>query len=231
MSKFVYTGQDNLKAMLAAKNYNKYLVSFVLSNLRKGKVRILDFGAGIGTYADILKGKGVIVDCFEIDEKQVEMLRKKGYQVYDDMDNLPNDYDIIYSFNVFEHIEDDEIIHTKLSKLLRTNGTMITYVPAFPSLYSAMDTLVEHQRRYTLSMLRSLARASELKILKAKYCDPLGYLTTLIYKIIGNKDGVITKKSVVLYDRIIFPVSLIIENILRPPFGKNAVLILIKEKK
>ena len=67
-SDFVYTGQDNLEAMKKAKNYNRYLANLASSRVAgKKKARIIDFGAGIGTYASLLRDKGYEnLDCLKM---------------------------------------------------------------------------------------------------------------------------------------------------------------------
>lgn len=66
--------------MQSAVNYNKYLHDLVKREIRtttKKNVKVLDFGAGIGTYADILKDRGIKVDCVEVDPNGVSVLKKK----------------------------------------------------------------------------------------------------------------------------------------------------------
>lgn len=60
-SKFIYTGQDNLIAMQAAINYNNFLLSLISGRTGRRDLRILDFGSGIGTYANMLRGLGYLI--------------------------------------------------------------------------------------------------------------------------------------------------------------------------
>ena len=48
-----YTGTDNLEAMKEAVNYNRFLAALVAGEARPGE-RLLDFGAGVGTFAHAL---------------------------------------------------------------------------------------------------------------------------------------------------------------------------------
>ncbi len=150
MGDFVYTGQENLEAMKEADNYNRYLLSILtkeLDNVKSKSPSILDFGAGIGTYADMLKEKGFSADCLELDRDQIALLKNKGYKVYDSLSKAPKKYDLIYSFNVFEHIENDKEIFNELTNHLKAGAVIVTYVPAMQIAYSSMDKHVGHHRR------------------------------------------------------------------------------------
>lgn len=225
MAKFVYTGQENLEAMSYAHNYNDFLLHFIRRNITD-KSKILDFGAGSGTYADILKDEGIAVECLEPDEDQIDILKSKGYKVLKSSDQLkPNTYDVIYALNVLEHIEDDEKMIATLSKALKKKGKLIIYVPAFQVLFTSMDKKVGHYRRYKKDRLYSHATKASLKVRELYYCDPLGYCAALTFKYVGSKDGVVSPGSVKLYDKFIFPVSKAIQPLFKKFVGKNVVLI------
>lgn len=222
-SKFIYTGQDNLIAMQAAINYNNFLLSLISGRTGRRDLRILDFGSGIGTYANMLRGLGYSnIDCLEIDENQKEMLVKMGYSAYSSVIDLKDShYDLIYSFNVFEHIENDSEIFEQLIKKLKVGGKIFTYVPAFKLLFSNMDTLVEHKRRYTKKMLTNM-KTPDSKIKYINYYDPLGYFAALSYKLMpGGNDGSIRLNQVAFYDRFIFPISKVLHPFTKKLFGKN----------
>ena len=57
-TRFQYAGRENLEAMLEANNYNSYLVDIVKDRIARTtgeRIKVLDFGAGIGTYAEPVK--------------------------------------------------------------------------------------------------------------------------------------------------------------------------------
>lgn len=226
-NKYVYTGQENLEVMQDAVNYNNYLYRLVkkeMDLLQKKDIKVLDFGAGIGTYADILKEKGIIVDCVEIDPNGVKVLKEKGYRVYRSVEDVDKKYDVVYSFNVLEHVENDSVLLGDMATAVTGKGSIIIYVPAFKIIFSKLDVLVEHLRRYRKKDMRDLAQTNSLKISKLHYCDPVGFLLALLYRIIGGS-GNLSKWSVWVFDRILFPVSVVIEWVTRPFFGKNILAV------
>ena len=229
---FVYTGCDNLEAMTEAVNYNKFLIGQVISQLNRFKTpAILDFGAGSGTYADMLKDQGIMVDCLEPDQKLKKILKSKKYKIYSDVKELkPKTYDVIYALNVMEHIEDDFSVFSQLTKALKKNGIIIIYVPAFKVLWSPMDNLVGHYRRYRKSRLHKMANDSKLEVVKLKYCDPLGFAAAVAYKATKPKTGTISPRAVKIYDRTAFPLSRLIEPLSSKVFGKNVVLVAKKSE-
>ena len=77
-SDFAYTGCDNLEVMAEAVNYNRFLVDCVDKHVSSANLRVLDFGAGSGTYADMLAERGITPDCLEPDTDLQHVLRSKG---------------------------------------------------------------------------------------------------------------------------------------------------------
>ncbi|HSX45844.1 MAG TPA: class I SAM-dependent methyltransferase [Candidatus Saccharimonadia bacterium] len=222
---FVYTGCENLEAMTEAVNYNNFLISLILRQLKKKNAKVLDFGAGSGTYAKMLKEHYVTPDCLEPDEALQGELKKAGFKVLKSNKELkPNTYDVIYALNVFEHIEDDFAEIAKLREALKKGGRLVIYVPAYQALFSSMDEQVGHYRRYRTKRLKQMAQQGGLKIRGLYYYDPLGFGAALVYKWVGGS-GTLTPGSVRLYDRIAFPVSRAFHPLSKKLIGKNAVLV------
>ena len=222
MSEIAYTGADNLEAMEAAKNYNRVLQASILSAIPAGSRRILDFGAGIGTFAERIRMSGFPVTCLEIDSGLSLKLREMGFEVKSSLDGADSGrWDCIYSLNVLEHIEDDQAAIDRIASSLRPGGTTFIFVPAHPLLYSAMDRRVGHVRRYSRARMKRLLIGAGLKVEIIRHADSIGFLATLAYKLFGDRTGAITTASVGLFDRLAFPVSLILDRVVHPVFGKN----------
>jgi SAM-dependent methyltransferase len=213
--------------MKFAKNYNKYLVDLVVNVIPKkswGEVEILDFGAGDAFFAKEIRAildKEII--CVEPAENMQKFYSKHPYK---NIKNIAcNSVDIIYSFNVLEHIEKDEDIIEEFKRVLKKGGKVVLYLPAFMNLWSSMDVKVGHYRRYVKKDMKRLFD-SDWNVKKIYYADFFGYFVTWLYKIIGNKSGGISKNSIVFYDNIIFPISKFIDKItFGRLLGKNIVII------
>ena len=220
-----YSGTDNLEVMAEAVNYNRFLVELAGSQIRRSE-KILDFGAGIGTFAKQFRDRGVEVVCVEPDCAQREILQREGFSVAADLGGVEDEsIDYIYSLNVLEHIEDDVAEVKALFKKLKPGGHVFFYVPAMAVLYSSMDEKVGHVRRYSLSGLRALVEASGFTLTTARYADSLGVFATLLYKLLGGDGGEINRSALIVYDRIAFPLSRLLDFCVSRWFGKNVYAI------
>lgn len=58
-------------------------------------------------------------------------------------------YDAVGIFDVLEHIDDDRRVLGEIFSITRPGGGLLITVPQHPFLWSAMDDLAYHRRRYT----------------------------------------------------------------------------------
>jgi SAM-dependent methyltransferase len=215
--------------MQAAENYNRYQRDFIIREIKKvdkDKKKILDFGAGMGTYADMLNDKNWQVDCVEIDPEETKILKTKGYKVYDGIEQVKTKYDVIYSLNVLEHIKDDAKALAALKACLSDQGVIIIYVPAFNLVFSQLDVIAEHFRRYRMKDIQQLADKTDMKV-TVRYCDPVGFAGALVYRFLGGS-GDLKPHSIYIFDKYLFPVSILLEPLTKNVFGKNALGVFAK---
>ncbi len=226
MPEHAYAGTDNLEVMKEARNYNAFLLDLVMRSATDW-TRTIDFGAGIGTFAEMVRERaGIDITCIETDERQRATLRAKGFDAFGNLDALPDGCaSFIYSLNVLEHIEDDASAFALLGRKLRPGGRLLIYVPAFEVLFSSMDRKVGHFRRYRRSRLLDLAREARLRVIAARYADSLGWLAALLYRALGPDSGDIDRQSVVMFDRLVFPVSRAVDTLAGRIAGKNVYML------
>lgn len=225
MSDVQYTGTDNLEVMQEAVNYNRSLVDLIKRHAKRGD-RIVDFGAGLGTFATWIAGDGYSVECVEPDAGQRAAIAQSGLRVHRDLADIADaSVDFVYTLNVLEHIDDDLASIRAIARKLRVGGKVLIYVPAFPVLFTSMDRKVGHVRRYRQRDLRTKVAASGLTVIAAEYVDSLGFLATLAYRVAGSESGDIDRKALRAYDRFVFPVSQVLDRGLKGVLGKNLLLI------
>jgi SAM-dependent methyltransferase len=224
-----YQGTDNLEVMADAANYNRFLADLVLQNSGASH-QAVDFGAGIGTIALMVRGRGLDVICVEMDAAQRDTLAACGVAAFPDLDALRDGtMPYIYSLNVLEHIKDDQLVVDDLARKLSPGGRLFIYVPAFQALFSSMDRKVGHFRRYRRTQLVRLIERAGLTVVRAKYVDSLGFLATLLYKLLGSNTGDLNRRSIVVFDRIVFPVSRLFDLLLGRMLGKNLYVVATKQ--
>ena len=229
---FEYTGVEVLEAVSYAKNYNRSLLDIVEKEVRKStkKPIVVDFGSGSGMYAAMMQEQLSIRPlCVELDKKLREATQKAGFESYKSIKDLPKKADIIYSLNVFEHIEDDAKIRREIYSSMKNNSTHIVYVPAFQVLYSSMDRLAEHYRRYRKPYLRKILEDAGFEVEHIKYADPLGFFAALAFRIFGNKEGKLSPTGVKIFDKFLFPVSKALQPLTSHLFGKNVCAVARKK--
>jgi SAM-dependent methyltransferase len=219
-----YTGTDNLEAMAEAKRYNQFLVGLITSRLNK-TYSVVDFGAGIGTFAVAIEKSCANLVCVEPDVKQISLIMSKNLQVVSDITSIESEtIDFLYSLNVLEHIENDEAAVREVARVLKPNAIALIYVPAKNILFSAMDYKVGHYRRYSKKSLRTLVTSANFEITRLEYVDCIGFFATLAYKIFGNANGDLSVSAVKFYDRYLFPISRLLDKITHPVIGKNLIV-------
>lgn len=220
-----YTGTDNLEAMKEAVNYNRFLAALVAGEARPGE-RLLDFGAGVGTFAHALAAQGHRVECVEPDAGQRHSIEAQGLRAHPSLDAIDDaSVDLAYTLNVLEHIEDDLATIRALGDRLVRGGRLVVYVPAFQSLYTSMDRKVGHVRRYRRADLRAKVETAGLTVLRSEYVDSLGFAATLAFRAFGSKSGEIDRDAVRAYDRYAFPLSRRLDRALNRVVGKNVLLV------
>jgi SAM-dependent methyltransferase len=224
-----YSGIEILEVVAEAHNYNAWLAGLVRHGLGTAR-SVLDFGAGSGTFASLLRREGLELRCVEPDDTLAGRLRADGFDVIASPDTLPADAcPAAYSLNVIEHIEDDTAALRGLYRVIRPQGRLVLYVPAFPILFSSFDTRFGHHRRYRRGILKARVEVAGFRVLDCRYVDCLGFFAALAFKILDRGTGDVSRFSIMAYDRVVFPLSRRLDAILGRWFGKNLYLIAVKD--
>ncbi len=220
-----YTGTGNLEVMKEAVNYNRYLLDLISKHARDA-TRIIDFGAGSGTFAVPTAQAGFDVTAVELDEELRAHLARLGLRAVARAAELPAaSFDFAYTLNVLEHIAEDVTALRELRVALKPGARLLVYVPAFPVLYTSMDAKVGHVRRYKRDTLAHAVAAAGFTIECVEYADSIGFFATLAFRLTDRGTGDIDPRMLKLYDRVVFPVSRALDRVSRRWFGKNLVLV------
>ncbi len=201
------------------------------------KGHVLEVGAGIGeTTKALINGHEGSWTCLEPDQSLAERipitLADNVYRqchapqvIVGDIDHpaCSRKYDTILYIDVLEHIEKDELEIQKAAQKMNQKGCLIVLAPAHQYLYSPFDAKIGHFRRYHRKRLFAL-RPMDSNLLRVRYLDSVGCLASL-----GNKfmlrAGLPTKNQIMMWDRLMVPLSRIFDTILHHKIGKSIYIV------
>ena len=218
--------------------YSKSIVKRIYKGLdlrteQNNLYRIIDFGAGTGYLAELFsKNYSVIPTAVEIDPDLQKIIKERKIPCVGNIGKIQGKVQYIYSSNVLEHIEDDLGLLKQLNKKLTDGGKLALYLPALPFLYSEMDKQIGHFRRYKKNELKIKLRKAGFVVEHISFDDPLGVIASLIVKTMKYKKilGIRNVKTLIFYDRVIYPLSNLLGMLLFKRFiGKNLLVIARKE--
>lgn len=162
-----------------------------------------------------------------------------------DAENIPfeNKFDAVGCFDVLEHIENDRRVLSQLHKALKKDAMLFVTVPQYPWLWSEIDEIDRHKRRYTKKEMIRKTEEAGFDILHVNCFAAAVFPITLLSRV-GRKrkkeDAKITSDAVT-YPEIDIPwvlnkflrtVMLIDELFyslgVKLPFGSSIVLVAVK---
>lgn len=175
--------EEILRRMQAAQNYNAWLLDRARPHLGP---RVLDVGAGTGTFTELLAREGRTIVAAEPQPGFAERLRSRfaGRQdvrvVAEGADALRPEvagrFDAVVCFNVLEHVQEDGEAVARFHDLLHPGGRLVLLVPAHPVLYGSIDRTVDHKRRYRPRHVRALLESARLEVAEVRLVNPVGAL-------------------------------------------------------
>jgi len=222
-----YKGKE-LDTFSRATFFKKYYLN--VSGLKNSHfTSVLEVGAGIGslyrifkegvshTYWTLVEPDSTFCDQlqmqFSSDEKLVVVNSTLSGYVTNEK------FDLIILADVIEHIEDDSAALSYALSLLSNHGQMVIFVPALMSLYSAFDESIGHFRRYNKKTLSEAIPASA-RIKQIGYIDSVGCLLSLANKML-LKSGSPSAHAIQFWDKIVIPISQVVDRIIGYRIGKN----------
>lgn len=123
--------------------------------LPSGKTKFLEIGCGTGDFIrQIAQNDKLDITGSEIYLKGLVYAKKHLPSInFIQLDvtegKIDDQFDIIAAFDVIEHIENDNIAITNINQMLAKDGVLIISVPQHKFLWSRLDVVVKHKRRYT----------------------------------------------------------------------------------
>lgn len=222
--------------MSKTENYHKWLISQFSGLIGD---RVLDLGAGIGTYTNMLTDRQLVV-AVDREPECTEYLKSRFnnagnvFVFHADLETeslIPLKFcliDTIICFNVLEHIQDDCLLLKRLNYLLEPQGRLLLIVPAYQALYGSIDEAVGHYRRYSKKELLKKLEEAGFVIEKVSRMNSLavpGWF--LVNRILKKKEQ--SPAMVLAYDRLVIPALSKLEKLIPPPFGLSLAVVALKD--
>lgn len=181
------------------KSRRNYLLE-LLKNFPKDS-KILDIGCSSGIFLKDLENLSFDPNNLfgvDISEKAILNSKKNGLLNTFVMDaqniTLNETFDVIIASDCLEHLENESKALKNWKTLLKKEGKMYVFVPAFMSLWSYHDTINMHYKRYTKNELMKSMKQENLEIIKASYWNFFLFIPVYIFRKVSsffnkNKSG------------------------------------------
>jgi SAM-dependent methyltransferase len=229
MTDYTYVGSE-LELFRNATNWKSYWSALIQGYIGD---EVLEVGAGIGATTQVLcddhSGRWV---CLEPDPnlaKELECLIADNTLPahceisVGTLSDLAREevFDTIVYIDVLEHIEDDRTQLELAASRLREGGTLVVLAPAHQWLFTQFDKSIGHFRRYSKRSLSEIA-PQNLSPIRLSYLDCVG-----LFASIGNrfilKSGMPSNTQIMIWDKIMVPLSRICDPLIRYSVGKSVL--------
>jgi len=147
-------------------------IAFLLSRYFPDCRRVLDIGCGTGYVTELLCRAAPEATVYATDTSvagltmTAQRLENRALFIHLDAADIPfrNAFDLITTFDVLEHIEDDQSVINETYRALKQGGGVIHFVPQHPWTYSPADRTSRHFRRYATTELQQKLRRAGFEI-------------------------------------------------------------------
>ncbi len=220
--------EGTLDTLDHATRYGDWVATLLESHVHG---RVLEVGAGHGSFSERLAGLGTSLAVCEPSDRAVAILEDrfsgdpKVTILHGDLADAvaTGPYDSVVLVNVLEHIEDDDKALALIRDSLRPGGRVALFVPAFELLYSSYDHEIGHHRRYRRAELVQKVTNAGLSVVESRYVNSVGFVAWLgSARLLGLRP---TRPSLAqFYDRVAVPLVRRAESRVEPAFGQSLFL-------
>lgn len=153
---------------------------------------VLDAGCGTGGAMASFLGDYGKVAGFDLSTRGITYCKTRGLErVFSaSVTNIPlasSCFDLITSFDVLYHVEDDHAAMREFARVLKPGGYLLLRVPAYEWMRRQHDVQVSTIRRYTRNQVKNLFLESGFRSVDSTYANtflfPLALLNTLLEKL------------------------------------------------
>ena len=207
------TGVPHLGARLRAFHLNQ-----LLHQLHK-RWKILDAGCGIGLNTFLMAKKGLRIVGIDNDPEKISLAKKIlkslnlprvsfALQDITQMKFSQESFDAIVCFEVLEHVKEDNLALSEISRVLKKNGLLLLSVPGKGLISKINLAAKSHVREgYSFHQLKTKFKSQNLRIEKTIAIEhtPLGFLVRYLNDEIRSRSLALS----VVFFPIFFPLAIL----------------------
>lgn len=165
---------ENAESSFWVSSRNRLFKRIVQRNLLPtGKTKLLEIGCGTGDFIrEIAQNGSLEITGSEIYLKGLVYAKKnlpgvEFIQFDVTQGKIDEHFHIITAFDVIEHVDNDSAALSNINQMLEDNGVLIISVPQHMFLWSKLDEIVKHKRRYSRRELLSKLKANGFDVAHA----------------------------------------------------------------
>ena len=228
MTNYSYIGSE-LELFSEARNWKAYYRQSIKKYLG---AEVLEVGAGIGSTTEFLcRGNHQRWLCLEPDPQLAKTLNSYiasgslpkccELKVGTLLDLNPKEkFDNIIYIDVLEHIKDDIFEIENVYFYLKQGGFLVVLAPAHQWLFTPFDEAIGHYRRYNKRMLKAIITSEKFKCISLRYLDCVGLIASLGNRLL-LKSKMPNKQQILLWDKVMVPISKIVDPFIQYSVGKS----------
>jgi len=202
--------------------------------------RVLEIGAGIGTFTKFLINKRQLVVALDISREYAEIITERFktssnlialcFDIQQGEINEISKYanlDTAVCLNVLEHLGNDAQALENIHKLLAGGGRLIILIPALRFLFGTLDINLGHYRRYNFDELKLKLVKAGFSIEYSRYIHFFGAIAWFLNSRIF-KTAALSVRQLNIYDRLI-PLLSHMERLTSRFIGQSLLLVCNKQ--
>ncbi|MFH1236305.1 MAG: class I SAM-dependent methyltransferase [Parcubacteria group bacterium] len=151
----------------------KIFLSALRRSVHTHDASVLDVGCGPGGNLPLLATFGRVTGL-DMHADAVSRAKKLAYEkvIQADAMHMPftdGMFDMVAAVDIIEHVDDDAGLIRELNRVLKPGGILFITTAAFPFLWSRLDDLSHHRRRYTRTSLMVAVKSVGVDTLLMRY--------------------------------------------------------------